>query len=329
MIATHTFGKHKKAATFAAKVVLLIAVIVAVVYHIASQGQTYSIFSVLSGSKELLLLGLAVAGMPVNRFIEAVKWHNLICVHEKISLKSACYAILSGCSVSLLLPNRIGESAGRMMYVSADKRTEAVVTTTAAGFSQLTATLVFGLIALPFYLRETQLIPQNAYIAVLSGCFMITAAGIFLYFNLSKLARLDTHSFFQNKYLKKASRAFGFLNFKTALNLLFLSLLRYVVFALQFVAVLYVFVPDIPLHVPFIAVSVIYLATTLIPSFTLAELGIRESASVFLLAPFTAFPAGVAAAAFFLWILNIAVPAAFGAFLSFADHSQRTAPSCT
>jgi uncharacterized membrane protein YbhN (UPF0104 family) len=52
----------------------------------------------------------------INRFLEILKWQNLVEVIEKISLYTATKQVLAGLTAGLFTPNGIGEYAGKAFY---------------------------------------------------------------------------------------------------------------------------------------------------------------------------------------------------------------------
>ncbi len=91
-----------------------------------------------------------------------------------------------------------------------------------------------------------------------------------------------------------------------------LSVLRYAVFASQFVLLL-VTVGSVPVGEAFVSVPVVFLAGTLIPTTALTELGVRGSLAGSLVSG--GEPVGVVIASMLLWAVNIMVPAVAGCFI--------------
>ena len=60
--------------------------------------------------------------MCFNWGIEAKKWQVLMKPIEDLSWWTACKATLTGLSFAMNTPNRIGEYAGRILYVKKENR---------------------------------------------------------------------------------------------------------------------------------------------------------------------------------------------------------------
>ena len=94
------------------------------------------------------VLWLAIALVPVNYGLEALKWQQLTKKLEQFSFLTAFKSVLAGCSVTMLTPNRVGEYGGRIMYVKEDNRIAAIPITMLGGISQLFLTIILGTVGL-------------------------------------------------------------------------------------------------------------------------------------------------------------------------------------
>ena len=98
----------------------------------------------LTSSKIFLLAGVILL-MLANWSIEAVKWKLSVSAIHPVGFVQSFKAILSGVSFSVTLPNRIGEYAGRLLFLPDGKRLKAVANTVGGSISQLLVTLLSGL----------------------------------------------------------------------------------------------------------------------------------------------------------------------------------------
>lgn len=225
---------------------------------------------------------------------------------------------LAGAAASTLLPNRIGESLGRIFWLPPSLRLPGAVQSTLGGFTQLCITLTGGALLLPVYLWIcTDFTPKAVTLISIAG-LVLPGLALSLLFNLRVLNFSAVSKFPGGKWIHSVRDALHQTQKQTLLRLLKLSALRYLVFTFQFAAILTVFVDSLTFASALGCVAVIYLVTAVVPSFTLAELGIRESAAVMLLAPFSHEPTAVIQATFFIWCVNIAVPSLFGLYFVLA-----------
>jgi uncharacterized membrane protein YbhN (UPF0104 family) len=93
---------------------------------------------------------LVVALMLVNWGIEARKWQVLVQHVQHFSFFKSFKSVLSGCSITMLTPNRIGEYGGRILYVEEGNRIKAISLTIVGSMSQLLVTMIMGCAGLLF-----------------------------------------------------------------------------------------------------------------------------------------------------------------------------------
>ena len=101
----------------------------------------------VSGNNIWLLL-LLVLLMCINWGIEARKWHLLVCRVQPVNYFTAYKAVLSGVSLSLFVPNGIGDYAGRLVYMEEGNRLKSITLTVVGSMAQLIITLTGGLAGL-------------------------------------------------------------------------------------------------------------------------------------------------------------------------------------
>ena len=98
----------------------------------------------LNDTKHLGIILLAIILMPVNLFLETVKWQFQIRKLEKVKLNKAFTAVLSGISVSMFMPNRVGDYLGRVFILEKASHIKGVLLTMIGSLAQLLVTLVIG-----------------------------------------------------------------------------------------------------------------------------------------------------------------------------------------
>ncbi len=270
-------------------------------------------------SKNLLIL-VVLFLMPVNWLIESYKWRLLVNRIEKINIKKAYYAVFSGVAFAIFTPNRIGELGGRVFVLKRRNRIKAVFATMAGSLSQLLITLLLGLIAwliIIFQYKELVSGIENEYqnlikIIGISTVILITL----IFFNFKYFVRL----FEKVKFLKKVSNSMGILSKYTTnelLKVILYSFTRYLIFMFQFYLLLIFFDVRISIFEAFLGISLTYFTASVIPSITLAEIGIRGFVSIFCIGIFAADSPGIILASVLLWIINLAVPAIIGSIFFF------------
>lgn len=276
-----------------------------------------------------LVVATVVLLMTVNWLIEAMKWRKLMISVQAVSLADALKAVLTGITVSVFTPNRVGEFIGRVFSIRTLSPLRAILVTLVGSMSQLTVTIVVGSVGALFFIGRYSNLATNMPEAIRSSVVVLTLVVdlliVMLFLNVGFLTNL-LRSMIPRRWRKIRSyvRVFALFHRGTLLVVLSMSFMRYLVFTGQYLILLYLFgltgkVADVVM-----LLTVIWFVMAAIPSFALAELGIRSSVAV---SVFTIYyhPHGlnsqqtiaIIAASSLLWIINIAIPALVGsAFIS-------------
>ena len=271
----------------------------------------------ISGNNAWLIL-LLVFFMLVNWGIEARKWQVLVSRIQPVNFFMAYRAVLSGLSLSLFLPNGIGDYAGRIVYMKEGNRLRSVTLTLVGSMAQLAVTLVFGLLGL-LYLKEhawqntVQLQGLSGFLV--SGIIFMIAMGalliLFVYFKLGWLTVMFEKIPVVQKYrfmvenLEHISRV-------DLTRILLLSVIRFSVFIVQYVLMLQIFNVQLNTADAVCTVSVLFLVLAILPTIPVADLGMRGEAGLQLFGILTANKIGIIATTAGIWLLNLILPAVAG-----------------
>ncbi len=274
----------------------------------------------LDNSVDLLLLISVVLLMPLNWYIESIKWKYLIKKIEPVRIFTAVKAVFSGIAFAIFTPNRTGELAGRIFVLKKENRIQAVFSTAVGSLSQMLITLSIGFIGgiffLIFYLSK---LPESSqdYLMYLKLLFVLLVIfGFLIFFNLKLFIRILKRIKLFEKIIKPIEIVAEY-SLKELVNVLLYSILRYIVFSMQFYILLVFFKVDITFYEAILCISLTYLVSSVIPSFTLAEIGIRGSAALFFMGMFSGNDIGIISATALIWIINVAIPAIIGSFVFF------------
>ncbi len=268
--------------------------------------------------------------VPVQWWLEGIKWKFLIGKLEQVSAINAFRAVLTGISVSIFLPNRTGDYLGRVFILKKADRLQATLSTILGGLAQLITTILFGLtglaIALHTFFDLSDSFELWSYIGIVSAVVIAMALIIFFYLNFSVLSAIIKNlSGKEYPHIKKYSQVFQWYDGKELFYVLLMSMLRYLIFSFQFYLSLRLFNVGISYVNAMVLISVIYLFMTVIPTVAMTELGVRGSVSLYVFAYYfeplhqwtEVVQQGVVAASSLLWIINIGLPALAGAFFVF------------
>ena len=255
--------------------------------------------------------------MVVNWGIEAVKWKFSVATIYPVSFLQAFKAVFSGVSFSVTMPNRVGEYAGRMMYLPEGKRLKTISVTLIGSISQLLITLIIGVIGfivIKDELLQAGLLSNIWYHFIL---FSIIAAMLVLipfYFGITAVGKWIKRWMKNNRFLYLFESLETF-NVQHLLILLLLSFLRYIVFFSQYFLLFSLFDVYVGAQVVWVVISVVFLTMAVIPSIALVELGLKGEISLQLMGLFTANSLGIILTSVTIWFINLIVPALIGSIL--------------
>jgi hypothetical protein len=246
--------------------------------------------------------------------IEAYKWRRLMRTDHPLSFNNAARGVLAGITLSSFTPNRIGEYAGRILFVPHGHRGRGVLLSLAGSFSQVAVTLIAGAAALLLAPYGRFFIPHTP-LWLSPGLPWLAAGGaalaVFLYYRYGWLAALASRLGMRPAY-KRVFAGLQLLRPGLLSRVLWLSLLRYAAFSVQYVLLIRFFGVDLPWWPCLQAVCVVFLALFIIPTFTLTEAATRGAVAVAVFATLTPHASPVALAAIGLWLINLILPAIAG-----------------
>jgi hypothetical protein len=285
----------------------------------------------------LLLLVLAL--VPFNWGLEAEKWRRLISPLERIGFRRALRATLSGVTLGLFTPNRIGEYGGRVWYLSPGRRMAAVPLSLMGSWAQILVTGMLGALSgILFYYRFARIqqwpflgkpVPWLMAIAVLS----LVALVAYLLFPLW-IGKVGHWSWWKRlpRTLRPPLRLLESLHPALLGQAFGLSAARYLVFAAQYLILLRVFNLALGWGQGFVALGTLFLMQSLLPSLSAFEWLKRGNLALFVFGVFIPDSAhaewSILAASTGLWAINLVLPALLGyAFLLGQSGAPKQLPT--
>jgi len=265
-------------------------------------------------STKILALVAVCMLMVVNWGVEAFKWKVSIAPIYVIPFAKAFKATLSGVSFSVTMPNHVGEYAGRIMYLPEGKRLKTIPATVISSLSQLVVTMVAGIVG--FLFLKNAMITANMLSSmwfnfIVFGLLFSVALLLLFYFETGGLGKLLERWLQKSRhlYLVQSLRTFSTL---LLLQLLALSLVRYLIFLLQYLLLFYLFDVSVAAIVVLKVVSVMFLAMAAIPSIALVDVGLRGKINLQLMSLYTANSLGIVLTSVTIWFINLMLPALVG-----------------
>ena len=275
---------------------------------------------------------LVVLLMPLNWFFETQKWLSLMQKIEPIALSKALKSVLIGLTFSLFTPNRVGEYGGRVLMVSKGKRFLSVFATMVGISSQWIVLIVGGWWGLmgAFYL-EIIPIAYAVWLGLVVIGLVATIGLLFVYFNVQRVVDYCLRLKWTRRWaMRMRTSLFDYYTFRELNAALFYSTLRYLIYSVQYLLLLYFFGFEANFGAMFLGILIVYLLQTGIPLPPSTGLLARGNIALLIfgyLNASTGASTAILASTFSLWIINVLLPALLGAFfiarLGWDAHVER------
>ncbi len=266
-------------------------------------------FSTINISR-LLFLSFVVLLMPLNWFLETKKWQKLTSKLYHLPFFIALKSVLSGISTGYVTPNRIGEFAGRVLFLPKEKRSTGVLLSLMNGITQNMIITFLGISSAFFYLSKYQQLIDIKYLYYAITLLLIITIIYFSipYFTQNKRVR------HWNKKTKISHliNSLALLTKKDLFIILLISTFRFVIFSCQFWLTLSFFGINLTFLQAIISIPTLYLLITYTPSFAFSEPFIRGGYAVFIIGIFSNNHIGIALTGILIWIINFVIPLLFG-----------------
>ena len=256
-------------------------------------------------------LSFALLLLPLNLGVQAWIWQVLLQeIYPDERFIDSLGGILCGASLGFFTPARIGDFAGRALYMPHRNKIELLALASLQQSLSFLCYIGFGTLALGYFLPFKLKFAWFGWILVALLGVLFLGIAFYALLNPQKIYRLIL-----NKLPLKWQTHFRFLNYLSRahlLKLVALTILRYGIFCTQFVLLLYAFPFELRLLDAIIATMLIYYIKTFIPSFAFAELGIREATAVFLIGWMGGSELVAFNAATLIFGINLVLPALLG-----------------
>ncbi len=250
----------------------------------------------------------------LNWACESKKWQTLAKRVETISFWQAFGGVFAGLALGFVMPNQIGDAAGRILSLKSRQRFENIGAALLSNGLQFYVSLWFGSIGLAYFIFQHPTF-QTWYYKLLLLLLVITlglGAMVFGY-RLSLTKFLEKFGLFRKiePYLIVIDR-YEFIEIRDAM---FWATLRYGVFSVQFWLLFQLFGIKLSLVNSFAGIFLVFFSKTLIPAINfLGDLGIREASSLFVFGVYDIDPTLLIATTLSLWFINIFIPTIVGIF---------------
>ncbi len=244
----------------------------------------------------LFLLSFSVA----NRFLEILKWKNLVSFLKPISLSEATKQVLGALTAGIFTPNGLGEYAGKALYFEKTKTKKIIFLNLICNGIQMIVTVIFGTIGLLIigYWKWS--------LAIVIISFLLLLASF-----LIKSIKVKGYSI--EKMLEKINKIPKRIHAKNNL----LALCRYLVFSHQYYFLFLAFNVDLPYLTMMATIATVYFLASSLPSFQFLDFAVKGSVAVFFFGKLGVNEWIVVFISTLMWFLNVVLPVIIGSYYVF------------
>jgi hypothetical protein len=258
----------------------------------------------------LALIAAVVLLMPVNWSLEAIKWKLLLRNSGHVSLGAAMRSVLGGLSIGFATPARVGEFAGRVMFLHSGERIDGIYLSAIGGLAQSIVTFLTALFMLHFYTGHADIfLNPYGYITFTVISFAMVAT----YISFEQVVMwLKKHlSFFKDYVIdirKTPHRNDKWLVLGT-------SIVRYGVYVLQYYLLLRFIGMSGSTFELIASVSLILFLQSVSPLMPITDMTVRGGIALTVFDHYGSYMAiGIFMVPVMLWAINLLIPALTGYF---------------
>ena len=241
----------------------------------------------------VFLLSFSVA----NRFLEILKWQNLVSFLKPISLGESTKQVLGALTAGIFTPNGLGEYAGKALYFDKKNTKTIIFLNLICNGIQMILTIIFGTIGLLIlgYWKWALGIVGLSFILLLVSF-------------ISKTIKVKGYSV--EKLLHKINEIPKRIHRKNNL----LALCRYLVFSHQYYFLFLAFDVNLPYLTMMATIAAVYFLASSLPSFQFLDFAVKGSVAVFFFGKLGVNEWIVVFIATLMWFLNVVLPVVVGSY---------------
>ena len=233
----------------------------------------------------------------VNRFLEILKWKNLVSFLKHISVGEATKQVLGALTAGIFTPNGLGEYAGKALYFEKKETKKIIFLNLICNGIQMFLTILFGTIGLLIigYWKWS--------LAIILAAFAFFLLGFFY-----KNIKIKGYSI--EKILDKINEIPNRIHNKNNI----LAVFRYLVFSHQYYFLFLAFNVDLPYLTMIATIAAVYFLASSLPSFQFLDFAVKGSVAVFFFGKLGVNEWIVIFISTLMWFLNVVLPVVIGSY---------------
>ncbi|MEW5676858.1 hypothetical protein ABGT15_11140 [Flavobacterium enshiense] len=239
----------------------------------------------------------------LNRFLEILKWQNLVKVIRNISIGEASKQVLAALTAGLFTPNGIGEYAGKALFFDKSQTKKIVFLNLICNGIQMILTILFGIFGLLYFNAEFQVITTET-VGLLFGA--LTVLILVLFFT----KKINIKGYSLEKLIHKINEIPKTIHQKNIL----LAIGRYLVFSHQYYFLFLIFDVEIPYFLLMATITSVYFLASSLPTFQFLDFAVKGSVAVYFFGLLGVNEWIVVFISTLMWFLNTVIPVTVGSY---------------
>lgn len=239
----------------------------------------------------------------LNRFLEILKWQNLVEVIRKIKLGEASKQVLGALTAGLFTPNGIGEYAGKALFFEKAQAKKIVFLNLICNGIQMILTIVFGIFGLLYFNAHFDVITTKT-VGILFGILTLLVTVLFF------TKKISIKGYSIEKLIHKINEIPKRIHQKNIL----LAIGRYLVFSHQYYFLFLIFDVEMPYFLLMATIASVYFLASSLPTFQFLDFAVKGSVAVYFFGLLDVNEWIVVFISTLMWFLNVVIPVVIGSY---------------
>ncbi|MBN9283632.1 MULTISPECIES: hypothetical protein [unclassified Flavobacterium] len=247
----------------------------------------------------------------LNRFLEILKWQNLVSVIAKITVGAASKQVLGALTAAIFTPNGIGEYAGKALFFEKSQTKKIVFLNLICNGIQMVLAVVFGIFGLLYF--------NTVYNVITSQTVLILFGLLLLLFGiLFSVKKITIKGYSIEKLIHKINEIPKKVHRKNIL----LAVARYLVFSHQYYFLFLLFDVDLSYFLLIATITSVYFLASSLPTFQFLDFAVKGSVAVYFFGLLGVNEWIVVFISTLMWFLNVVLPVIIGSYFVLNFKSQ-------
>jgi hypothetical protein len=247
----------------------------------------------------------------LNRYVEILKWQNLVAVIRPITTGESTKQVLGALTLALFTPNGIGEYAGKALFFEKENTKKVVFLNLICNGIQMVLTVIFGTFGLLYFNANYNIITPKTVLVISGISFLVF---LFLFF----LKKINIKGYSLEKFIHKINKIPKAIHQKNIV----LAIIRYFIFSHQYYFLFLLLDVQLSYVLLMATITSVYFLASSLPSFQFLDFAVKGSVAVFFFGKLGVNEWIVVFISTLMWFLNTVLPVIIGSYFVFTFKAQ-------